>query len=220
MNPIDQYIENYKAWLNVTPETFRHTMETSEETVLGVKICVESHEYEEINGLKRGETATVTFSKGELSYSCSCCDLQRGFFPICIGGKNFIFFSRTLYGFVLLDCETLEAEYEHFPEIVLDGEESFIVTDVKQLKDLLRLGGCYWACPDEFFLFDYHTKRFLSFSRLYPEIDFEREEIEAETLTLHGKDKNDEDVTVSLTKEELLAALDTHGTADFRSRYY
>lgn len=215
MSLAEQYIDNYKAWLNVTPETFRHTMETSEETVLGVKICVESHEYDEINGLKHGESATVTFSKRELSYSCSSCEVQRGFFPICIGGKNFIFFSRTLYGFVLLDCETLKAEYEYFPEIVLDGEESFIVTDVKQLEDLLLLCGCYWACPDECFLFDYHTKRFLSFSRLYPEIDFEREEIEAENLTLHGKDKNDTEVTVSLTKEELLAAIEEQGTTDF-----
>jgi hypothetical protein len=107
------------------------------------------------------------------------------------------------------------AEYEYFSESVLYNQESFIVCAARQIENLLILGGCYWACPDECFVFDYETKRFLRLSKLYPRFLLDREEVAEQTLILHGEDQDGNEQQISLSKEELLAALETRGAEDF-----
>lgn len=215
MSLTEQYIEKYKAWLNSMLSDCRETVEHTEQTLCGVKIEVEAHDYMRADLSGHGQLSRVTFTKGELSYTCQCCDDPTGFFPVLLAGKWYICFRRSLYGFVLLDCETLSAEYEYFPEGVLHDQESFIVCSARQIESLLVFGGCYWACPDECFVFDYEAKRFLRLSTLYPQFSFEREEVGGQTLILHGEDQNGEKQQISLSKDELLAALETHGTEDF-----
>ena len=215
MSLAEQYIEKYKAWINSMLSDCRETVAHIEQVLCGVKICIETHDYMREDLSAHGQLSRITFTKGELSYTCQCCDDPTGFFPLLLAGKWYICFRRTLYGFVLLDCETLSPEYEYFPECVLESRESFIVVTAKQIDNLLILGGCYWACPDECFVFDYEAKRFLRLSKLYPGFALDREEVREKTLILHGEDQNGEKQQISLSKEELLAALETHGAEDF-----
>ena len=215
MSLTEQYIEKYKAWLNHAPSEFTETVEHTVQTLCGVKIEVETHDYMRADLSAHGQLSRIAFTKGELSYTCQCCDDPTGFFPLFLAGKWYICFRRSLYGFVLLDCETLSPEYEHFPESVLYNQESFIVCSVHQIENLLVFGGCYWACPDECFVFDYETKRFLRLSKLYPRFVLDREEVAEQTLILYGEDQDGNKQQISLSKEELLAALETHGTEDF-----
>ena len=215
MSLAEQYIEKYKAWLNHTPSEFTETVEHTEQTLCGVKIEMETHDYMRADLSAHGQLSRITFTKGELSHTCQCCDDPTGFFPLLLAGKWYICFRRTLYGFVLLDCETLLPKYEYFPECVLESKESFIVVTVKQIDNLLILGGCYWACPDECFVFDYETKRFLRLSKLYPGFALDKEEVREKTLILHGEDPSGNKQQISLSKDELLAVLETHGAEDF-----
>ena len=50
---------------------------------------------------------------------------------------------------------------------------------------------------------------------LYPGFALDREEVREKTLILHGEDQNGENQQISLAKEDLLAALETHGAEDF-----
>ncbi len=215
MSLTEQYIEKYKAWLNSMLSDCGETVEHTEQTLCGVNIEVESHDYMRADLSGHGQLSCITFTKGELSYTCQCCDDPTGFVPLLLAGKWCIFFRRSLYGFALLDCETLFPKYEYFPEGVLRDQESFIVCSVRQIENLLVFGGCYWAYPDECFVFDYETKRFLRLSKLYPQFSFEREEVGEKTLILHGEDQDGEKQQISLSKEELLAALETHGGENF-----
>ena len=45
MSLTEQYIEKYKAWLNSTLSDFRETVEHTEQTLCGVKIEMETHDY-------------------------------------------------------------------------------------------------------------------------------------------------------------------------------
>ncbi|MBR5264121.1 MAG: hypothetical protein IKV50_05430 [Clostridia bacterium] len=215
MSLAEQYIEKYKAWLNSMLSDCRETVERTEQTLCGVKIEMETHDYIRADLSAHGQLSRIAFTKGELSYTCQCCDDPTGFFPLLLAGKWYICFRRTLYGFVLLSCETLLPEYEYFPKCVLESKESFIVVTVKQIDDLLILGGCYWACPDECFVFDYETKRFLRLSKLHPRFVLDREEVREKTLILYGEDPSGEKQQISLSKDELLAVLATHGAEDF-----
>ena len=215
MSFTEQYIEKYKEWLNSMLSDCRETVEHTEQTICGVKIEVETHDYMRADLSAHGQRSCITFTKGELSYTCQCCDDSTGFFPLLLAGKWYICFRRTLYGFVLLDCETLLAEYEYCPEGVLHNQESFIVCAAHQIEDLLVFGGCYWASPDECFVFDYQTKRFLRLSKLYPRFSLDRAEGREQTLILYGEDQSGEKQQISLSKDELLAALETHWGEDF-----
>ena len=215
MSLTQQYIEKYKVWVDSVLSDCRETVEHIEQTLCGVKICVETRDYMRTDRSAHGQLSRVTFAKGELSYTCQCCDDPTGFFPLLLAGKWYICFRRSLYGFVLLDCETLSPEYEYFPEGVLHDQESFIVCSARQIENLLVFGGCYWACPDECFVFDYETKLFLRLSKLYPGFALDREEVREKTLILHGEDASGNKQQISLSREDLLAALKTHGAEDF-----
>jgi hypothetical protein len=43
----------------------------------------------------------------------------------------------------------------------------------------------------------------------------DRAEVREQTLILHGEDQSGEKQQISLSKDELLAALETHGAEDF-----
>ncbi len=215
MSHTEQYIKKYKAWLNSMLSDCREAVEYTEQILCGVNIEVESHDYMRADLSGHGQLSRVTFTKGEPSYTCQCCDDPTGFFPLLLAGKWYICFRRSLYGFVLLNCETLSPEYEYFPKGVLRNQESFIVCSARQIENLLVFSGCYWACPDECFVFDYEAKRFLRLSKLYPGFALDREEVREKTLILHGEDQNGENQQISLSREDLFAALETHGAEDF-----
>ena len=165
----------------------------------------------------RREKAHAIFTKGNLRYECDFCDqhdYENDFYPITLNGQNFLCFRKTLYGFTLLNADTLSVEFEYFPECVLDGEESFIVVDGKQFNHLLIFEGCYWACPYECFAFDYDKKLFLNVSELCGLTSLDETAIQDNMLILYGTDQKDANVQCVVSAEDLRIALTQHGKTD------
>jgi hypothetical protein len=123
-------------------------------------------------------------------------------------------FRKTLYGFTLLDAETLTEEYEYFPEAVLLGDESFIITKVMQLDELLLFAGCYWACPYACFVFDHQTKQFWNVSTACHIVDCDEIRLQDKKVRLLGKDKNGLPVEAILSQKDLSLGIAKYGRSD------
>ncbi len=184
--------------------------------IFDVEIQIEIYEYSKKNSYR--ETAHVTFKKDKLIYQCDLCDnhdYENDFYQISIEEQRFICFRKTLYGFSLLNVDNLLVEYEYFPEHVIHGEESFIITDVKQLDAILIFDGCYWACPYGAFAFDYKTKRFLDLSRMCNVFDLDKTEVQGNNLIIFGTDENDSEKQVVISKQDIIKELTEHGNKYF-----
>ncbi|MBQ7847338.1 MAG: hypothetical protein IJ344_03540, partial [Clostridia bacterium] len=161
---VDRYIEEYKKGFVFTKEE----NEVSTFEVRGVHIRVEPSSF--FDGRQRREKTDVFLEKGEHKRSFECVDIlsARGLFaPITLCGRDYLFFKRTLYGFILLNAETLQTAYEYFPKKVLEGEESFIITEALSFGNFLIFAGCYWAAPYEYFACDPKSMRFFALSKKY-----------------------------------------------------
>lgn len=186
-----------------------------EKRVFDTEIEIDIFEYSTQNSHR--EKAHVIFTKGNLSYECDFCDqhdYENDFYPITLNGRRFLCFRKTLYGFTLLNADTLSVEFEYFPECVLDGEESFIVADGKQFNHLLIFEGCYWACPYECFAFDYDKKLFLNVSELCGLTSLDETAIQDNKLILYGTDPKDANVQRVVSAEDLMITLTQHGKMD------
>lgn len=71
-------------------------------------------------------------------------------------GRDYLLFRKDLYGYTILDLETLE-EHNYFPSAVLEKDESFIITDAHIFRDILICEGCFWGYPYMFYLIDLKT---------------------------------------------------------------
>lgn len=184
--------------------------------VFDVEIYVDVFEHH--SKLNYRETAHVVFKKGDLIYECNFCDrhhYQSDFYPITLNGQRFICFRKTLYGFTLINADTLSTEYEYFPESVIHGEESFIIMDAKTLDDFLIFEGCYWACPDECFAFNYKTKQFLNVSKMCDVFSLDRILLQDNNLILYGTDENDIEKQVTVSKQDIALGMSQNGQEDF-----
>lgn len=72
--------------------------------------------------------------------------------------NHLLFRKNDLYGYTLLNLETLE-EYTYFPDTVINEHESFIITDAHIFQDILICEGCIWACPYTCYLIDLKTHK-------------------------------------------------------------
>lgn len=186
-----------------------------EKRVFDTEIEIDIFEYSTQNSHR--EKAHAIFTKGNLRYECDFCDqhdYENDFYPITLNGQRFLCFRKTLYGFTLLNADTLSVEFEYFPECVLDSEESFIVVNVKQFNHLLIFEGCYWACPYECFAFDYDKKLFLNVSEMCGLTSLEETAIQDNKLILYGTDPKDADVQRVVSAEDLMITLTQHGKMD------
>ncbi len=70
--------------------------------------------------------------------------------------RTYLIFRQDLYGFSVLDLGNGK-RMQFFPELSLNGGETFIWTDVayNPESDVLAVTGCYWACPDSTQLFKF-----------------------------------------------------------------
>lgn len=169
--------------------------------IFGVEIEVDVFAYNDQSN--HSEKAHVTMKRGDLTYACDFCDThnyEKDFYPVTLNGQQFICFRKTLYGFTLVDADTLTEEYEYFPQSVIAGGESFIITDVKQLDGLLIFEGCYWACPDECFAFDYEKKLFLNLSKIYDIVSL---------------DEKNSAKQITVSKQDIMLGISRHGETDF-----
>lgn len=174
--------------------------------ICGISVNVDVWEYNGDAGYR--EKAYVLLEKGNLKYECECIDRHEWdnmFYPLNMNGTSYLCFRKTLYGFTLLDTETLVEEYDFFPECVLGGEESFIIVDAKMFGDIIIFYGCYWACPYACIAYDHLAGVFVNLSDEYGVADDETV-IKDDVLVLRGTACNDDakEATVSMNDIRLL----------------
>ena len=201
-----EYCENF---------AFRYSEHISTR-VFNVEIDIDIFEYKEQHNYR--EKAHVAFKTGDLTYECDCCDehnYENDFYPIILNNQRLICFRKTLYGFTLINADTLTVEFEYFPEKVFNDEESFIIVNVKQLENLLIFEGCYWACPYECFAFDYEKKLFLNISKLCSVFFLDKTEVKDNKLTICGTDKSNLNKQIALSIQDIISAMDKHGNPNF-----
>lgn len=70
-------------------------------------------------------------------------------------GKEYFLFTQDLYGYSILDINTLE-DYRFYPRESFPTGETFIWCDAKYnlYNNILIVHGCYWACPYNILLLD------------------------------------------------------------------
>ena len=91
------------------------------------------------------------------------------FFPpyeFSYNGSEYLIFRKSLYGYTILDLNHF-TEVNYFPSDVINGKEAFIICEVKILKDLLILGGGFWACPYECYVLSLETFEIADISELF-----------------------------------------------------
>lgn len=171
------------------------------------------------NGIDYREKATILLEKGDIRYSCECVDSHdwsNMFHLVTLHHKTYLCFRKTLYGFTLLNVDSLTEEYDYFPETVINGEESFIILGATSFHNIVIFNGCYWACPNSFFAYDHDRKLFLNLSdELGICTDDGKLQAEEDTLVLTGENENGKNVEVTVTLEELCRLLKEKGTHDF-----
>ena len=211
---LDKYIERYKECIKEFDFQPQPPVRLS---VLGIDISVypESGRKGDYCG---GEKASVVMEKGALRYTCELWERHNDqcFYPITLEGKTYLCFRKTLYGFTLLDTDTLLEAYDFFPEEVLWGDESFIICGAQSLGDLILFDGCYWACPYSYIVYDHKTRRFYDLYDAYHlQCGDGDGRVEGDTFCFSGRDQEDKKVEVCVTKEELYRFLAEKGTEKF-----
>lgn len=211
MNWIDKYILEYaKDFVFVHSE---HISKCVFDVEIDVDVLEHNAQY------NHREKAHVTLKKGNLTYECDFCDehnYESDFYPVILNGQRFICFRKTLYGFTLINADTLCTAYEYFPKCVIEGGESFIITDVKQLDNLLIFEGCYWACPYECFVFDYETKLFLNASKIYDVVSLDKTIVQNDELIIYGTDEKDFEKQITVSKQDIVLDINMHGKAELK----
>lgn len=180
-NYIKKYCDGFDFW----------RIGTLKKSISGIEIVIDIYEsWKEIHDtMNYREKAHITMKKGELSYECVLYDENNyghPFFNVTIKEKPCFLFRKTLYGFTLLDLDTLTEVYEYVPLNVKNRKESFIISDVKQLGKLLVFDGCYWAAPYECYVYDYDKKLFANVSTALGITSLEKTEIKEDMLYLSG----------------------------------
>lgn len=191
---LQDYIAGYKSGFDFS---FSRQIQTD---VSGVCMQITVAEYQKEHTHR--QKADVVLSKDGLQYVCECIEehnWDKLFYPVTLSGQNFLCFRKTLYGFTLLNADTLTEEYDYFPEKVTQGEESFIVCDTYSFGDYLIFHGCYWACACEVFAFDCSTELFANISMQAGMDDVDRCNIINNQLVLDGTDEDDKPLHSSLS---------------------
>ena len=200
------YLTQYKA--NYTfSETERQQSELS-----GIRITVTLYEYD--TEAEHRDRAEILMEKDGLRYRCEGIERTHwDFFPVIVDGRSYIFFSKTLYGFTLIDPDTLTEAYDYFPEKVYGGEEAFIITDAKTFRRYLVFEGCYWGCPYGFAIYDHQSEKLADLSGRYKIFNGESR-IEGDRLILSGLGLNREPTKVYLTELEIDSLISKYGVTD------
>lgn len=139
--------------------------------------------YSSFDGKYGYDSTLLSIYKGDrLIYRCLCNE-ERGYRLPCFyteNGEDFALFRRDLYGYTILNLNTL-AEYNYFPDKIFKGEEAFIICEAYPFRDILLLCGCYWAGPYHCRLLDAKTFRTYNLSE-----DMKNADIEDDGLSIEG----------------------------------
>lgn len=176
-----------------------------------VTVCEYAHAHE------HRVSAHILLEKNGYRYECEGVERTHWeFFPVTVGGRHYIFFSKTLYGFTLLDVETLTEVSDFFPEKVLHDKESFIITHAQTFGKYLILDGCYWGAPYEFAALDPAQMRFVSLTEAYGILAGDHTAcVQGDKLFLKGENMDYEPAEITVSESDLDRLMDERGTTDF-----
>jgi len=101
----------------------------------------------------------VILKDGKQIYSFKNLEDQAEFCKLIhhSNGNSYLLFRRDLYGYSVLNLNTLE-DFHYFPACnIKPKDETFIWCDpiYNPKNDLLIVFGCYWACPYDLILVDF-----------------------------------------------------------------
>ena len=206
---LQRYIDLYKEGADLT-----HS-ETDRFHVCGVRITVTLYEYDTES--EHRDRAGILLEKDGLRYECEGIERPRwDFYPVTVDGCPCILFSKTLYGFTLLDAETLTEAFDFFPEKVMNGEESFIITHAQSFGKYMILDGCYWGAPYEFAALDPAQMRFVSLTEAYGVFAGDHTaRIQGDELLLKGENLEHKPAEITVSMTDLDRLMIERGTADF-----
>ena len=187
--------------------------------IADISINIDAYEAQKnIDGIIHSrEKALVNLTKNNLTYQCELFEehnFENSFFEVMLNERSYLLFRKTLYGFTLIDTESLCEFYNYIPQAIKTGEESFIITDVKQIGEIFVLDGCYWACPYECFAYDFKSKLFVNASNYLGIISLDEIAIKDNKLILYGIDNNKNDVTKEITSQELKSLISKNGKSE------
>lgn len=210
MTALGKYISEYGVGFD-----FKPTEKISYE-LHGAKISLDVMLFQDLSN--RRQKATAVIEKNGNKYECELVDSHnwsRVFSFITLNGKPYFCFRKTLYGFTLLNADTLVEEYDYFPENVIDGGESFIIVGVGIIGDIIIFDGCYWAYPYGWFAYDHTQKKFLNLNDEYGIRNNDKTEINGDTLRLIGTDEEFKPVEATATLDEIRRLLKDKGRSGF-----
>lgn len=192
-------------------------VEEIEQEIGDIHIKIMVMEYNDGRGFY--EKAHVVLTRGEHKYECFCIHEHQWdelFSFLQLDGKQYLCFRKTLYGFTLIDAETLEEAYDYFPSQVLDGHESFIFLNAWGYRNFIVFNGCWWACPEVYYIYDYRNKKVLDVFETFSVFSHNGEvAIENDELVLECTDDDDRIVKLRLGYQELCDLMSLHGSANF-----
>ena len=206
---LQRYIDLYKEGADLTYS------ETDRFHVCGVRITVTLYEYDTES--EHRDRAEILLEKDGLRYECEGIERPRwDFFPVTVDGRPCILFSKTLYGFTLIDPDTLTEITDFFPEKVMNGEESFIITNARSFGKYLILDGCYWGAPYEFAALDPAQMRFVSLTEAYGVLAGDHTpRIQGDELLLKGENLEHKPTEITVSASDLDHLMTERGTTDF-----
>ncbi len=206
---LQRYIDLYKEGADLTYS------ETDRFHVCGVRITVTLYEYDTES--EHRDRAEILLEKDGLRYRCEGIERPRwDFFPVTVEGRSCILFSKTLYGFTLLDAETLTEITDFFPEKVMNGEESFIITHAGSFGEYLIFEGCYWGCDSIYAAYEPATHRFLNLSQAYGILPGDHyAQMWGDSLHLLGDTPDKETYEVKIKETDISSLMTERGTTDF-----
>lgn len=193
--------------------------EVIEQEIGDIHVKIMVMEYHDGRCYSYYEKAHVVLTKGERKYECFCIDEHQWddlFSFLQLDGKQYLCFRKTLYGFTLIDAETLAEAYDYFPSQVLEGHESFIIFNAWGYRNFIVFNGCWWACPEVYYIYDYRNKKVLDVFNVFSVFSHNGEvSIENDELVLDCTDDDDRIVKLRLGYQELCDLMSLYGNDNF-----
>ena len=206
---LQRYIDLYKEGADFT------YFETARSHVWGTEITVTVSDDDHPRRYR--VIAHILLEKNGFRYECEGVDRNRwDFFPVTVDGRPCILFSKTLYGFTLLDAADLTEITDFFPVKVMNGEESFIITHAGSFGRYLIFEGCYWGCDYIYAAYEPATRCFADLSRAYGVLPGDHHaRVWGGFLHLLGDTPDQETNEVKIKETDIFSLMAERGTTDF-----
>lgn len=201
--------ENYNLFVKSRIEWLKNwrfqKYEYETRTYKNYQIILKNHIYDKGHNIIMSESVSLSvFSDNKLLYTCECIEDLPSTMPFTYthNGNDYMFFRKSLYGYTILNLDTLE-EYNYFPSNVSEIEhgEAYIIVTMSKLENYLAFNGCYWADLYECQLLDLNTKKVYRFREeieSFKNVDVDNVKTDNQMLSIKADDK-----VLTFTKEQI-----------------